>query len=91
MEYPWLCECGSLNMIDLEKLDGRYYYKNGIVTAVGFTCTCARWHAVMYFTTSLNKAMQRLESMDVNRKDFRYHYGQLVRRAQALRDKIENG
>ena len=88
-EFPWHCECGRLNMIDMEKLDGRYHEK-GIILSVGFTCSCARWNAVIYSTKSLNKAMQRLEDMDVNRRDFRYHFAKAMRRAQALRDKIES-
>ena len=88
MDYPWRCEqCGKQSMIDLTKLERRAV--NKIVTAKGFVCAgCTGWQAVFFTTRSLDDALMKLERLDVRRKDYRFHFGKALRKAEGVRAMI---
>lgn len=87
-DFPWTCStCGRLNMIDLERLETRVVSK--LVSAEGFFCGCGFFNAVIYWTDSLRAALKRLSAMDVNRRDFGFHLGKGIRKAQGIREKVE--
>lgn len=87
-ELPWMCSgCGKWNMIDLLKLERRAVDK--IFFVDGFLCDhCKMWVNVFYTTRSLQDAMKKLESMDEKRKDFRYHFAKVMRKAEGVQERM---
>lgn len=85
MEYPWVCNgCGKQTMIDLLKLERRAVDK--IVSVDGYVCGCGMWVGMFYSTIALREAFRKLEGLDVKRKDYKFHFGKVLRKAQGIRD-----
>lgn len=86
IDYPWPCtHCGRLNMVDLLMPERREAGK--LVSEDGFVCECGVWNVMFYTTISLREAMRKLESMDVRRRDFRYHFAKVLKKAEGIQAK----
>lgn len=73
-------------MVDLLKLELLTISK--VVKAKGFVCGCGAWNTLFYSTLSLEISFLKLESMDSQRKDFRFHFGKAFRKAEGIREKM---
>ena len=85
----FLVVCGRLTMVEWEGMEERAV--DGVITARGYMCACGRWNAVTYSTRSLREALWKLGGMNVQRKDFPFHFGKALRKAEGVRERAENG
>lgn len=83
MDFPWTCQCGHENLIDLDRLGLRQ--KTPILFALGYVCeNCHSWQTVIHTTRSLDEAFARLEDTPIDHPKFRFLFAKTLHKAEGV-------
>jgi hypothetical protein len=53
-------------------------------------CACEQWVNVFYSTIFLRQALKKLEGLDVRRRDYRFQFGKVLRKAEGVRERVDS-
>lgn len=84
--FPFTCEqCRKITMVSLDSLVKVRTDK--IRTSAGFVCAhCDRFQEIYCSTSSLEDAFAKLRRIDRHRKDFRFHFAKVLKKALGIQD-----